>query len=255
MGEITIILLLALIFLGPKKLPELASGLGKLIREIRKTTSDVKNEIQLDEVIRKPMEELREAMTLHPDELKRRDRMKIELAELQRQAEAAAAAADEIKARIVAEGGEFASMPDDAAGLATGEAPAAEGATPDQTTVDAHGAGIDPAAGAHTPPPVVNVPTAAPAGTIAREPSAAVSAGAGHEGPGHTPPAPRWQPCWRAARRRRGAPAPKRARPLPGRISCARCGPYPMRAPRRPRGPIPPYPRRAPPIAATPPRR
>ena len=43
MGEITIILVLALIFLGPKKLPELASGLGKLIREIRKTTADVKN--------------------------------------------------------------------------------------------------------------------------------------------------------------------------------------------------------------------
>src|ERR1700674_4638701 len=51
MGEITVILLLALIFLGPKKLPELASGLGKLIREIRKTTADVKNEIQLDLVL------------------------------------------------------------------------------------------------------------------------------------------------------------------------------------------------------------
>jgi len=66
MGEITVILVLALIFIGPKKLPELASGLGRLIREIRKTTADVKNEIQLDDAIRKPFEELRDAVTLHP---------------------------------------------------------------------------------------------------------------------------------------------------------------------------------------------
>ena len=91
MGEITVILLLALIFIGPKKLPELASGLGKLIREFRKTTSDVKNEIQLDEAIRKPFEELREAVMLHPEELKRRDRLRKDLDELRRKAEAASA--------------------------------------------------------------------------------------------------------------------------------------------------------------------
>jgi sec-independent protein translocase protein TatB len=73
MGEITVILLLALIFLGPSKLPDLAAGLGKLIKEIRKATSDVKNEIALDDTFRKPFEELRDAVTLHPDELKRRD--------------------------------------------------------------------------------------------------------------------------------------------------------------------------------------
>jgi sec-independent protein translocase protein TatB len=73
MSEIVVILVVALVFLGPKKLPELASGLGKMIRELRKATSDIKNEIELDETIRKPVEELREAMTLHPEELKRRD--------------------------------------------------------------------------------------------------------------------------------------------------------------------------------------
>src|SRR5664279_2250629 len=92
MGEITVILLLALIFLGPKKLPELASGLGKIIRDIRKATNDVKNEIQLDEHIRKPFEELRDAVTLHPDELRRRDRLKKELEEARRRAEADLAA-------------------------------------------------------------------------------------------------------------------------------------------------------------------
>jgi sec-independent protein translocase protein TatB len=73
MSEIVVILVVALVFLGPKKLPELASGIGKMIRELRKATSDIKNEIELDETIRKPVEELREAMTLHPEELKRRD--------------------------------------------------------------------------------------------------------------------------------------------------------------------------------------
>ena len=85
MGEITVILLLALIFVGPKKLPELAAGLGKLIREFRKTTSDIKNEITLDDAIRKPFEELRDAVTLHPEELKRRDRIRRDLEAAQRQ--------------------------------------------------------------------------------------------------------------------------------------------------------------------------
>jgi sec-independent protein translocase protein TatB len=100
MGEITVILLLALIFLGPSKLPELATGLGKLIRQIRKATADVKNEIVLDDTFRKPFEELRDAVTLSPEELKRRDQIKEnaeklrrELEELERkQAEAAAQA-------------------------------------------------------------------------------------------------------------------------------------------------------------------
>src|SRR5215468_7548223 len=87
MGEITVILLLALIFLGPKKLPDLAAGLGKLIKEIRKATSDVKNEIALDDTFRKPFEELRDAVTLHPDELKRRDKIRAELEETRRLAE------------------------------------------------------------------------------------------------------------------------------------------------------------------------
>src|SRR4030095_7800373 len=73
MSEILVILVLALIILGPKKLPELASGLGKAIREVRKATADIKSEIELDDAIRKPLEELREATMLRPEELKRRD--------------------------------------------------------------------------------------------------------------------------------------------------------------------------------------
>jgi sec-independent protein translocase protein TatB len=93
-GEITVILLLALIFLGPKKLPDLATGLGKLIREIRKATSDVKNEITLDDTFRKPFEELRDAVTLHPDELKRRDQIKKAVEEAKKRVEAETARAE-----------------------------------------------------------------------------------------------------------------------------------------------------------------
>src|SRR5262250_2201659 len=92
MGEITVILLLALIFLGPGKLPDLAAGLGKIIKEIRKATSDVKNEIALDDSFRKPFEELRDAVTLHPDELKRRDEWKKQQEEMAKRAEEAAKA-------------------------------------------------------------------------------------------------------------------------------------------------------------------
>ena len=105
MSEIVVILVVALVFLGPKKLPELASGLGKMIRELRKATADIKSEIELDETIRKPVEELREAMTLHPQELKRRDRERAlrDLEERERlEREAAEQAARDAEAKAAA---------------------------------------------------------------------------------------------------------------------------------------------------------
>jgi TatA/E family protein of Tat protein translocase len=44
--EIAIILAIALIVLGPSKLPELARGLGKGLREFRKATEDFKSTIE-----------------------------------------------------------------------------------------------------------------------------------------------------------------------------------------------------------------
>jgi Sec-independent protein translocase protein TatA len=169
MGEISVILLLALIFLGPKKLPELASGLGKLIREIRKTTSDVKNEIQLDEAIRKPLEELREAVTLHPEELKRRDRLRKELDEIQRKAQ-------ESVASIPATEGEQGATQD----LAEGEAAATTGSVGSGTASDrASSAPVDNSESMVTPPPslplVPAVPETAPTGTVARDASGATA--------------------------------------------------------------------------------
>lgn len=76
MSEIVVILVIALIFLGPRKLPEIASGIGKAIREVRKASAGIKQELELDETIRKPLEDLREAIHLAPEELKRRDEEK-----------------------------------------------------------------------------------------------------------------------------------------------------------------------------------
>lgn len=48
-GEVVIILVLALIFIGPKKLPELARSLGKSMREFQKAKDEMMNEINLDD--------------------------------------------------------------------------------------------------------------------------------------------------------------------------------------------------------------
>ncbi len=46
MPEMLIILAVALIFLGPKKLPELAKSLGRALGEFKRATSDLKQSIE-----------------------------------------------------------------------------------------------------------------------------------------------------------------------------------------------------------------
>jgi len=43
--EITLIILVLLVFFGAKKIPELARGLGKGIREFKDATKEIKDEI------------------------------------------------------------------------------------------------------------------------------------------------------------------------------------------------------------------
>jgi sec-independent protein translocase protein TatA len=45
LGEILIISIFALIFIGPKKLPELARSLGKGIREFQNASKELKEQI------------------------------------------------------------------------------------------------------------------------------------------------------------------------------------------------------------------
>jgi Tat protein translocase TatB subunit len=163
MGEITVILLLALIFLGPKKLPEMASGLGRMIRQLRKVTSDVKNEIVLDDAIRKPFEELRDAVTLHPDELRRRDNIKQALEETRQRLEAEAAAANAPPANPDLNGDGTI----DPAAMAEGPSPDVPPPPIPPPPVVTPPLGVP----AIPPPPPSFRPSAPPAGTVARRPT------------------------------------------------------------------------------------
>jgi sec-independent protein translocase protein TatB len=165
MGEITVILLLALIFLGPSKLPELATGLGKLIRQIRKATADVKNEIVLDDTFRKPFEELRDAVTLSPEELKRRDQIRENAEKLRHELEA-------LEARQRAE----AAAQANAAGAGTDQGAAAEATPPPEAIATDASApwtptSSPPMASVTPPPPPPPAPTppgVPPIGTFPR---------------------------------------------------------------------------------------
>jgi sec-independent protein translocase protein TatA len=44
-SELLVILLIVLVFFGSKKIPELAQGLGKGIREFKKATQDIDDDI------------------------------------------------------------------------------------------------------------------------------------------------------------------------------------------------------------------
>jgi Tat protein translocase TatB subunit len=65
-GELLVILVLALLFLGPKKLPDIASTLGKAIRQFRKATSDLTDQLEVDESVKQPLRELKAALRDEP---------------------------------------------------------------------------------------------------------------------------------------------------------------------------------------------
>ncbi len=48
-GELIIILVIVLILFGAKRIPEIAQGLGKGIREFKKSVKDVQTEIDVEE--------------------------------------------------------------------------------------------------------------------------------------------------------------------------------------------------------------
>jgi sec-independent protein translocase protein TatA len=47
-GEILIILVIALIVFGPRRLPEMGRTIGRSLREFRRTTSEIRSEITAD---------------------------------------------------------------------------------------------------------------------------------------------------------------------------------------------------------------
>ncbi|MBN2059330.1 MAG: twin-arginine translocase TatA/TatE family subunit [Deltaproteobacteria bacterium] len=56
--ELIVIMVIALIVLGPNKLPELAKALGKGIAEFRKAAQDIKEGLDLDDEIKEAKKDL-----------------------------------------------------------------------------------------------------------------------------------------------------------------------------------------------------
>ncbi len=62
MPELIVIFLVVLLLFGSKRLPELARGLGKGIREFKKATRELRDELDLNDIERdfnKDMDELK----------------------------------------------------------------------------------------------------------------------------------------------------------------------------------------------------
>ncbi len=52
--ELLVILFIILLVFGSKKLPELAQGLGRGIREFKKATSDIQDELDINKPLQQP---------------------------------------------------------------------------------------------------------------------------------------------------------------------------------------------------------
>ena len=65
-GEIVLVLAIALLVLGPGKLPEVGASLGKTIREFRKNVTDVQEAVSLEP--HRPTSPASEATAATPDE-------------------------------------------------------------------------------------------------------------------------------------------------------------------------------------------
>ncbi len=63
MPELIIIMVIALIVIGPKKLPDLARALGKGMAEFRKATEEIKESLDIDEDLREVKQELADSVS------------------------------------------------------------------------------------------------------------------------------------------------------------------------------------------------
>ena len=68
-GELVLILLIALVFIGPKKLPELAKGLGKGIRDFQDAAKGFSDQVQNTET--KPDSETKVVDAIQQEEPKK----------------------------------------------------------------------------------------------------------------------------------------------------------------------------------------
>ena len=61
--ELIVIMVIALIIIGPKKLPDLARALGKGMAEFRKATQEIKESLDLDEEVHDLKKDLVDSVT------------------------------------------------------------------------------------------------------------------------------------------------------------------------------------------------
>ena len=75
MPELIIILVIALIVIGPKKLPDLAKALGKGLSEFKRATTEIKEGLNLDEDFKEAREDLADAVSGldKPSDLKKKE--------------------------------------------------------------------------------------------------------------------------------------------------------------------------------------
>jgi sec-independent protein translocase protein TatB len=66
MGELLLILVVALLFVGPDKLPSAARSIGKGIRDFRKHSRDLQSTLEQDEKLGEAVRELRSALRDEP---------------------------------------------------------------------------------------------------------------------------------------------------------------------------------------------
>lgn len=66
MGELILIFIIALIFIGPKKLPELAKGIGQGVKEFQKAAKGFTEQLQNADVEEKKHEQP-EVVITHPE--------------------------------------------------------------------------------------------------------------------------------------------------------------------------------------------
>lgn len=62
-GEIVVVLLVVLLLFGSKKIPELAQGLGKGMKEFKRAADDIKKEIKDETEILDQIKDLKDDLT------------------------------------------------------------------------------------------------------------------------------------------------------------------------------------------------
>jgi len=74
--EIVVIVILAVLILGPKRIPEVAQTVGKLLRDLQHAADDVKKELarpveDLKREMSKPVEDIKNKLTGQVDDIKK----------------------------------------------------------------------------------------------------------------------------------------------------------------------------------------